>query len=222
MRWDADILHRDISTNNVLFYETDDGQDVCGLLIDFDHAIDCSVANYRSHMDRSGTLPFMSINNLETNVELITGLDDWESALYMLCWIGTYGFNADLASSKEVYGKLKIRKWCEGLLDDIVDSKRKDMSFSPLFYQLTKVFLPYAHVETLQDLTDDLRTALFENPNLEPEFHGALSKPDELDRTNEIDPVANRKHKERELMASLQEVLERYAKETKTLRISKI
>ncbi|KAJ2375999.1 hypothetical protein IW150_002230 [Coemansia sp. RSA 2607] len=221
MRWDADILHRDISTNNVLFYETDDGQDVCGLLIDFDHAIDCSVSNYRLHMDRSGTLPFMSINNLETNVELITGLDDWESVLYMLCWIGTYGFNANLAPSKEVYGRLKIRKWCEGLLDDIVDSKRKDMSSSPLFYQLTKIFLRYAHVETLQDLTDDLRTALFENPNLGPEFHGALSKPDKLDKMNEIDSVANRKHKERELMASLQEVLDRYAKETKALRISK-
>ncbi|KAJ1850425.1 hypothetical protein LPJ73_003458, partial [Coemansia sp. RSA 2703] len=221
MRWDADILHRDISTNNVLFYETDDGQDVCGLLIDFDHAIDCSVSNYRLHMDRSATLPFMSINNLETNVELIAGLDDWESALYMLCWIGTYGFNANLAPSKEVYGKLKIRKWCEGLLDDIVDSKRQDMDSAASFYQLTKALLPYAHVETLQDLTDELRTVLFENPNLGPEFHGALKKPNKLDRKNEIDPVANRKHKERELMALLQEVLDRFARDTKVLRISR-
>ncbi|KAJ1851314.1 hypothetical protein LPJ73_003074 [Coemansia sp. RSA 2703] len=221
MRWDADILHRDISTNNVLFYETKDGQDVSGLLIDFDHAIDCSVSNYRPHMDRSGTLPFMSINNLETNVELITGLDDWESALYMLCWIGTYGFNANLAPSKEVYGKLKIRKWCEGLLDDIVDSKRQSMDNRTTFNHLTNAFLPYAHVATLQKLTRELRTVLFENPNLGPESRGAQTWFDELDNMNAIDPFANRKHKEHELMASLQEVLDRYAKETKALRISK-
>ncbi|KAJ1718448.1 hypothetical protein LPJ53_006514, partial [Coemansia erecta] len=79
IRWYADILHRDISSN-ILFYETDDG-DVHGLLIDFDHAIDLSVPKTTRHLDRSGTLPFMSINNLAGNVEWVTGLDDWESAL---------------------------------------------------------------------------------------------------------------------------------------------
>ncbi|KAJ1718674.1 hypothetical protein LPJ53_006384, partial [Coemansia erecta] len=92
---------------------TDDGKDVRGLLIDFDHAVDLSASNYAPHLDRSGTLPFMSVNNLEANVELITGLDDWESAFYMLCWIGTYGFNANLAPDKKVVDKLMIRKWCE-------------------------------------------------------------------------------------------------------------
>ncbi|KAJ1853809.1 hypothetical protein LPJ73_002575, partial [Coemansia sp. RSA 2703] len=221
MRWDADILHRDISTNNVLFYETDDGQDVCGLLIDFDHAIDCSVSNYRPHMDRSGTLPFMSINNLETKVELITGLDDWESALYMLYWIGTYGFNANLAPGSKELKELDMNSWCVGSLRKIAKTKRKDMDSASSFYQLTKAFLPHAHVETLQDLTDELRTVLFENPNLGPEFHGALKKPNKLDRKNEIDPVANRKHKERELMALLQEVLDKFARDTKALRISR-
>ncbi|KAJ2608124.1 hypothetical protein EV177_005148, partial [Coemansia sp. RSA 1804] len=93
IRWDAGILHRDISSNNVLFYEIDGGKDVRGLLIDFDHAVDVSVPKITRHLDRSGTLPFMSINNLAGNIQWVTGLDDWESALYLMCWIGTYGFN---------------------------------------------------------------------------------------------------------------------------------
>ncbi|KAJ1719096.1 hypothetical protein LPJ53_006073, partial [Coemansia erecta] len=108
IRWDTEILHRDISTNNVLFYETDDGKDVRGLLIDFDHAVDLSASNYAPHLDRSGTLPFMSVNNLEANVELITGLDDWESAFYMMGWIGTYGFNANFAPEAKVLDDLEM------------------------------------------------------------------------------------------------------------------
>ncbi|KAJ1719019.1 hypothetical protein LPJ53_006140 [Coemansia erecta] len=175
IRWDAEILHRDISTNNVLFYETDDGKDVRGLLIDFDHAVDLSSSNYAPHLDRSGTLPFMSVNNLEANVELITGLDDWESALYMLCWIGTYGFNANLAPDQKVVDKLKIRKWCEGSLDDIVDLKRMDMGTSDHFYRLTEKFLQdLPMIECLEELVHKLRTTLFANPNLGTEFHESM------------------------------------------------
>ncbi|KAJ1718345.1 hypothetical protein LPJ53_006565, partial [Coemansia erecta] len=52
----------------------------------------------------------MSINNLAGNVQWVTGLDDWESALYLFGWIGTYGFNANLAPDTVDLDELHIRK----------------------------------------------------------------------------------------------------------------
>ncbi|KAJ2499342.1 hypothetical protein GGI11_007970, partial [Coemansia sp. RSA 2049] len=130
IRWDAGILHRDISSNNVLFYETDGGKDVQGLLIDFDHAVDVSVPKITRHLDRSGTLPFMSINNLAGNIQWVTGLDDWESALYLMCWIGTYGFNKQQAPDPAVLDELIIRTWCEGSLG-LVHALRSKLISNP-------------------------------------------------------------------------------------------
>ncbi|KAJ1763607.1 hypothetical protein LPJ74_006782, partial [Coemansia sp. RSA 1843] len=57
------ILHRDISTNNILF--SDRSSKIKGMLIDFDHAICEDDKDAVRHFERTGTLPFMSINNLE-------------------------------------------------------------------------------------------------------------------------------------------------------------
>ncbi|KAJ2663881.1 hypothetical protein IWW48_001147 [Coemansia sp. RSA 1200] len=84
------ILHRDISTNNILF--TGSGSRIKGMLIDFDHAFCESDKNAVHHFERTGTLPFMSVNNLEGEIKMHTVLDDWESLLYILCWLGTYGW----------------------------------------------------------------------------------------------------------------------------------
>ncbi|KAJ2759090.1 hypothetical protein H4S06_002391 [Coemansia sp. BCRC 34490] len=84
------ILHRDISTNNILF--TGSGSRIKGMLIDFDHAFCESDKNAVRRFERTGTLPFMSVNNLEGEIKMHTVLDDWESLLYILCWLGTYGW----------------------------------------------------------------------------------------------------------------------------------
>ncbi|KAJ1877836.1 hypothetical protein LPJ66_012018, partial [Kickxella alabastrina] len=60
------ILHRDISTGNFLFRRMDDGT-VKGMLIDFDHAIGCEDPDTMPQKEQIGTLPFMSVNNLEKN-----------------------------------------------------------------------------------------------------------------------------------------------------------
>ncbi|KAJ1718789.1 hypothetical protein LPJ53_006311, partial [Coemansia erecta] len=83
IRWNADILHRDISSNNILFYETDDG-DVHGLLIDFDHAVDLSVPEVTRHLDRSGDVkviddPFEK--RAEEEYELMTSLFSEEASM---------------------------------------------------------------------------------------------------------------------------------------------
>ncbi|KAJ2724823.1 hypothetical protein GGI07_001675 [Coemansia sp. Benny D115] len=86
------ILHRDISNNNILF--TRSGSQIRGVLIDFDCALDTDAHNASRpiQQDIAGTLPFMSILNLEDNQEHPrTILDDWESMIYLLCWLGTFG-----------------------------------------------------------------------------------------------------------------------------------
>ncbi|KAJ2705292.1 hypothetical protein FB645_002542 [Coemansia sp. IMI 203386] len=86
------ILHRDISINNILYYRTPDG--VTGMLIDFGHSKDKEDDSTTRDM-RISTPPFMSINNLENNDTPRTVLADWESLIYTICWIGTYGYNSE-------------------------------------------------------------------------------------------------------------------------------
>ncbi|KAJ1850213.1 hypothetical protein LPJ76_006450, partial [Coemansia sp. RSA 638] len=57
------ILHRDISEGNILVQRDDAG--VHGMLIDFDHAISITDDGYAKRAERTGTRPFMSVNNLE-------------------------------------------------------------------------------------------------------------------------------------------------------------
>ncbi|KAJ2517915.1 hypothetical protein H4217_003658 [Coemansia sp. RSA 1939] len=74
------VLHRDISVNNILVRRGSDG-DARGMLIDFDHSISIDTVDGYPRAERTGTLQFMSIRNLE-NINLKpTALDDWESML---------------------------------------------------------------------------------------------------------------------------------------------
>ncbi|KAJ1796498.1 hypothetical protein LPJ59_003712 [Coemansia sp. RSA 2399] len=127
---ECELLHRDISVNNILvirdFVGKSTRRPVKGLLIDFDHAI--SVTQESSgNATRSGTLPFMSIHNLEQDRSKRTALDDWESLLYLVCWLGTFGINsADSGGVKKKKAE-EISKWRSGEMQDIADAKRKHM-----------------------------------------------------------------------------------------------
>ncbi|KAJ1718319.1 hypothetical protein LPJ53_006578, partial [Coemansia erecta] len=87
------ILHRDMSMGNIMFTRNSDGTGLKGILIDFDHAINIGNVSDIGHKERTGTGPFMSVNNLEKNDNPRTRLDDCESVLYILCWIATFGLN---------------------------------------------------------------------------------------------------------------------------------
>ncbi|KAJ2797263.1 hypothetical protein H4R20_005247, partial [Coemansia guatemalensis] len=86
------ILHRDISVNNIMAVDTDQG--IRGLLIDYDCAIDKSITKEPVRCERTGTLPFMSIANLSKLPIPHSALDDWESLLYLICWVGTFGISS--------------------------------------------------------------------------------------------------------------------------------
>ncbi|KAJ2118641.1 hypothetical protein IW147_006377 [Coemansia sp. RSA 720] len=80
------LLHRDLSVNNIMFHRDKDG--VRGMLIDFDNACRITDMEKTEQPDCVGTLPFMSIGNLELSNVKRTILDDWESLIYILCWLG--------------------------------------------------------------------------------------------------------------------------------------
>ncbi|KAJ2490966.1 hypothetical protein GGI11_009172, partial [Coemansia sp. RSA 2049] len=126
------LLHRDISDNNILVVrssrnessaKTKDLQEplakdpsscppVRGLLIDVDYAAlvePDSGCSGRDH--RSGTLPFMSIHNLSGESGRRTALDDWESLLYLACWLGTFGIARKDRRRTVVHENAPIREW---------------------------------------------------------------------------------------------------------------
>ncbi|KAJ2804637.1 hypothetical protein H4R20_002427, partial [Coemansia guatemalensis] len=78
------ILHRDISENNILMVGGDNDDPVQGLLIDYDYSMPLDSENAGRRPGRSGTLPYMSIGNIENNDTQHTALDDWESLLYLI------------------------------------------------------------------------------------------------------------------------------------------
>ncbi|KAJ1850974.1 hypothetical protein LPJ76_006278, partial [Coemansia sp. RSA 638] len=86
------LLHRDLSVNNIMFHRDANGG-VKGMLIDFNNACRITDMQTAEWQDRTGMLPFMSIGDLEQSDVERTVLDDWESLIYILCWLGTVGIN---------------------------------------------------------------------------------------------------------------------------------
>ncbi|KAJ2768573.1 hypothetical protein GGI18_005565 [Coemansia linderi] len=92
------ILHRDLFDNNILVVR--EKGTVRGLLIDFDCAIDISEGTEDGRGEMTGTLLFMSLNNLTYSNVKRTNLDDGESLLYLLCWYATIGLGTKEGRSK--------------------------------------------------------------------------------------------------------------------------
>ncbi|KAJ2367267.1 hypothetical protein IW150_005716, partial [Coemansia sp. RSA 2607] len=136
------IMHRDISTSNILIRrDSQTGKLLNGALIDFDCAIMVTDDEPRTDQrpNMAGTFPFMSINCLaaSSGTDLCnscvprTILDDWESALYVLCWLGTFGINYhDSAAAKHKISEtnLPIGKWRTGSPEDVARNKMSDLT----------------------------------------------------------------------------------------------
>lgn len=114
--FNGDILHRDISPNNIISCRTpvalpppaapkggerqhapgnhrdlfDKRQELSGCLIDLDYAVDLKHTNLSDTADRTGTYPFIAINLLLCR-ESHRYRHDLESLFYVLLWICIYG-----------------------------------------------------------------------------------------------------------------------------------
>ncbi|KAJ2168133.1 hypothetical protein GGH15_001634 [Coemansia sp. RSA 562] len=165
------ILHRDISEANILVRRDDTG--VHGMLIDFDHSIDITDEGYVKRTERTGTRPFMSINNLEGELTKRTALDDWEGIIYIFCWLGTFGWNRATQPSGSV-SKMAIASWND--YDEMMNanSKRRDMDSSRIFTEITKGFNPnIPHISAFKKFVNGLRAVLIDDHD-DPNMRGAI------------------------------------------------
>ncbi|KAJ2559633.1 hypothetical protein EV175_000238, partial [Coemansia sp. RSA 1933] len=136
---------------------------------------DLNNAEWKTRPERTGTFPYMSINNLEedSHVER-TQLDDWESLIYVLCWLGTTGINDNDGEAYKCGKWLPIHDW---QLDDparVAASKRDKLASENAFaVHILKHFLKPDY-SNLKVLVRKLYKSLFFNKRLSRLSHGTL------------------------------------------------
>ncbi|KAJ2234400.1 hypothetical protein IWW45_003432, partial [Coemansia sp. RSA 485] len=161
----CDILHRDLSLYNMLMTRDSDGM-AHGMLIDFDCAVWASEESARPRANMTGTLPYMSIANLDELAIKRTSLDDWESLIYILCWLGTFGINDQDEKSVDTNKYLPIKAWAEGNAESSASSKRNQMTSEAFSTRIASKFLKLEGYMVLAMLVMRLRIELFDNPKM--------------------------------------------------------
>ncbi|KAJ1764378.1 hypothetical protein LPJ74_006660 [Coemansia sp. RSA 1843] len=121
----------------------------------------------------------MSVNNLEASKVIRTELDDWESIIYVLCWLGTFGVNADDEKAHERpdndFDSLNIEKWRIGTGKAVAKAKRIDMDTNKLFVSnIVSQIIKNPSYFHLKHLAVSLRERLFDNTRVSPKGRGAL------------------------------------------------
>ncbi|KAJ2041501.1 hypothetical protein IW146_008551 [Coemansia sp. RSA 922] len=127
----CNILHGNISNRAILLQQTVDG--IKGVLAEFDYA---SYAG--ADADESPELMlFQSIRSLDNPRAIRTPLDDCESLLYLMCWLGTFGIN-QAQQMAYIAGlpkdpNLPIMDWNRGTAAHIARHKRLHMATEAIF-----------------------------------------------------------------------------------------
>ncbi|KAI9474357.1 hypothetical protein BX667DRAFT_537708 [Coemansia mojavensis] len=185
------ILHRDISENNIMF--TRSGNNIHGMLIDFDNAVDANAARNRSGPVCTGTLPFMSVNNLRKAKVARTAVDDMESILYLLIWLGVWGITTEHRKQTRG-GHRRVVNWSMDV-ETAIDSKQLTMSSKSNLDKLLNEFYtpPMSELdstlqaeddetiedyEDLQIIVEEMREAIFDNPNVPGNAKGTTIRVD--------------------------------------------
>ncbi|KAJ2808990.1 hypothetical protein H4R20_000458 [Coemansia guatemalensis] len=165
----CNIIHRYISMNNIMVVRDGSGGPPRGLLIDFDCGVESDAAVAEFEPEHIGTTPFMSINALSKKNASRTPLDDWESLLYLVCWIASSDYyftepsqGSENSSLRNSEGKVTkpIFLWNKGSTEDVAREKRWHMEYMESF---TSNILCYFRKQNknLYDLAVDLYKALF-------------------------------------------------------------
>ncbi|KAJ1801003.1 hypothetical protein LPJ59_000636 [Coemansia sp. RSA 2399] len=168
----CDILHRDISHNNMMIVREKDH--VRGLLIDYDASITQSELKEQSAPGRVGTFYCMSIGNLQNNTVPRTALDDWESLLYVICHYATTGVGSGRIVNWDEPAKRPIKKWVADSHDDAALFKKQHLASEKAFKDnITSHFRKTDKGgEKMVALAKSLHTMLFFNPRLNWICHG--------------------------------------------------
>ncbi|KAJ1909782.1 hypothetical protein LPJ71_003406 [Coemansia sp. S17] len=158
------ILHGNISDRAIFLQQTADR--IRGVLAEFDYAC---YAGESSDEDKVPELMlFQSIRSLEDPKAVRTFLDDLESLLYLVCWLGTFGVNkAQRAAyaARHTAGlepRRPIMAWNQGTAADIAGRKRDHLATFAAFD--SNILFYMRENSPLRPLAEDMYMALFLHP----------------------------------------------------------
>ncbi|KAJ2058672.1 hypothetical protein GGI17_004899 [Coemansia sp. S146] len=180
------ILHGNIGDRAIQLQKTTDR--VKGVLADFGYA--SNAGDSAGAVEVPELMLFQSIRCLEDPRVVRTLLDDCESLLYLVCWLGTFGVNqAQRTAYAAEYTtrctprykpRLPILRWNQESADDIAEHKRSHMASIDSFDE--DILSKMRENSPLHRLAVDMYMALFTHPgcsgtkpvsNLWPAAHGA-------------------------------------------------
>ena len=146
---DGNILHRDISENNVVITDTESEGDPVGMLIDLDLAkeLDGGPSGARH---RTGTMEFMAIEVLKGRAH--TYRHDLESFFHVFLWVTIRGRDKTLPEASQ------LRDWYKGTYIQIAKAKKSNMDKDE-FEEIIAEFP--AEFGSLKGLAEELRGILF-------------------------------------------------------------
>ncbi|KAI9834629.1 MAG: hypothetical protein M1826_000031 [Phylliscum demangeonii] len=150
----AGILHRDISTNNIIITNPREAHGFTGMLIDLDHAKEMGQP-LSGAQHRTGTMQFMTIGVLYG--DLHTYRHDLESFFYVFLWACIrYGVKA--SQGQEMRMPEVLKQWCTGTDTQIRIAKRGAMD-SGGFKDILDAFDP--SFDSVKDTAKTIRAILF-------------------------------------------------------------
>ncbi|PIA16835.1 hypothetical protein COEREDRAFT_7985 [Coemansia reversa NRRL 1564] len=218
------VLHRDISTNNILVVRESQDALPRGLLIDFDFAVPVDREKRAARPAQSGTLPYMSIANLENIDTARTALDDWESLLYVVCWLATFGISSSYRNADAELENSPICQWRVGEENSIAETKRGHMDTERTFAShIVKHF--QSEYKLLRRLATKLHKALFSHVGCGgaidiSSLKKILSLSDSEDSdhfdTPGVDPLIARNDYVSDILIKLQDVMGKHEKHART------
>ncbi|KAJ2495967.1 hypothetical protein IWW47_003899, partial [Coemansia sp. RSA 2052] len=196
------VIHGNITDRAILFRETKDR--VSGALVEFDYATcDSDSRASAANHEKPELMMFRSILSLAHSEAPRTRLDDWESLLYLVICLGTYGINDNERRAFFAVRRahLPIMRWNSSDTVTVAHLKRGIMGSTHAFN--TDVCVAMTN-EPLRRLATDMHRSLF----LHPGCRGAT-----LYETNEglpVDPLVLRNAFEDEIVADLLRMLAKY------------
>ncbi|KAI0195354.1 serine/threonine-protein kinase Sgk2 [Xylaria flabelliformis] len=152
----GNILHRDISSNNIIITDPKKANGFKGMLIDLDMAI--SDSNRSGAQHRIGTTRFMAIEVLRKCDH--TYRHDLESFFYVLIWMCAHqSWRNGFGAKKEVEPESSLlRRWEVGTYEEIALSKSGHMTgidFDDIFKEFPRAF------DAIKPLCSKIREILF-------------------------------------------------------------
>jgi hypothetical protein len=109
------VHHRDLSITNMMYHEVDGN--VIGIMTDFDLTVLLEAPDNQTSQKPTGTAPFMAIR-LQVGTDKLQSLNhDFESALYILMWVGC-GYKDRMRPHKD-----PLRDWKRGDWERIAGAK---------------------------------------------------------------------------------------------------